>query len=82
MFVIQYIPNLLFLQAGKIVGPVANSFYELMTAPTTKVLLYYMPDIVMIRPDIRQFNLLYLTTKIPLNKYTKAQWTFGWTYRH
>jgi len=26
------------IKAGKIVGPVANSFYELMTAPTTKIL--------------------------------------------
>jgi len=30
--------NLHLLKAGKIVGPVANNFYELMTAPTTKIL--------------------------------------------
>ncbi len=31
-----------------------------------------IPDIETIRPDIRQFNLLYLTKKITLNKQTKS----------
>ncbi len=31
------------------------------------------PVIFNIQPDIRQYNLLYLTSKTPLNKQTKAQ---------
>jgi hypothetical protein len=30
--------NLHLLRAGKVLGPVAGSFYELMTAPTTKAM--------------------------------------------
>ncbi len=32
-----------------------------------------IPDIEINRPNIRQFNLLYLTIKIPSNKQTKAE---------
>ena len=31
-----------------------------------------MPDIETIRPDIRQYNLLYLTIKFSINKQTKS----------
>ena len=53
--------------------------FKIRIGPDIRSILIYgqIPNIEIIRPNIRQFNLLYLTTKITLSKLIKI---ISWYY--